>query len=473
VTLDSVQIADLLDWWEQEEGPLSRRLVNGLRRLVEDGFLVNGALLPPERQLAQELAVSRNTVALAYATLRDEGWIEARQGSGTRVATTRTSEAAVHRADGVMATLLRELGNLGIYLTVAAPAAAPIVTRAFADPSSLSIPPGALTEGHGYYAAGHPSLRSAVADRLTAQGLSTDASQVMITNGAQQALSLLINELIRPGMELAIEEVSYPGLIDLALRSGARTHYLPVGDDGAHLVALQAACRTGRIGAAFVVPTFQNPTGAVMPVAARRELVDMASEEDFVIVDDRTQADLDHGSAPPPPLGSFDQNSRVVTVGAMSKLYWGGLRIGWIRARSSLINRLLGQKSCSDLGTSMPVQVIAAELLSKHYEATHRWRNNQLRHSLDALESALTASMPEAEWVRPTGGPNLWIRLPGTDALEFSYRAMRHGVAVIAGPLLSARPGRANDHIRVPFFADPKILTEAVARLAECWAATK
>jgi DNA-binding transcriptional MocR family regulator len=473
VTLDSVQIADLLDWWEQEDGPLSRRLVKGLRRLVEEGFLVNGALLPPERQLAQELAVSRNTVALAYATLRDEGWIEARQGSGTRIATTRTSEAAVHRADGVMAALLRELGNTAIDLTVAAPAAAPIVARVFADPSLLSIPPGALTEGHGYYAAGHPNLRSAVADRLSAQGLPTDVSQVMITNGAQQALSLLINELIRPGMELAIEEVSYPGLIDLALRCGARTHYLPVGDDGAHLVALRAACRSGRVGAAFLVPNFQNPTGTVMPFAARRLLVDMANEEDFVIVDDRTQADLDHGSPPPPPVCSFDQNSRVVTVGAMSKLYWGGLRIGWIRARSPLISRLVEQKSGYDLGSSMSVQVIAAELLSKHYEATHRWRINQLRRSLDALESALTISMPEAEWVRPTGGPNLWIRLPGTDALEFSRRALRQGVAVIPGPLLSARPGRASDHIRVPFFAEPKVLTEAVRRLGECWDAMK
>ncbi|MGD0054108.1 MAG: PLP-dependent aminotransferase family protein [Acidimicrobiales bacterium] len=369
-----------------------------------------------------------------------------------------------------MATLLRELGNSTIDLTVAAPAAAPVVARAFADPSSLSIPPGALTQGHGYYAAGHPNLRTAVADRLSAQGLATDASQVMITNGAQQALALLVNELVRPGMEIAIEEVSYPGLIDLALRSGARTHYLPVGDDGAQLAALQAACRAGRIGAAFLVTNFQNPTGTVMPVASRRLLVEMAGEEDFVIVDDRTQADLDHGTAPPPPVGSFDQHSRVVTVGAMSKMYWGGLRIGWIRARSSLIDRLLEQKSCSDLGTSMPVQVIAAELLNKHYEATHQWRNRQLRRSLDALESALATLMPMAEWVRPTGGPNLWIRLPGTDALEFSRRALRKGVAVIPGPLLSARPGRATDHIRVPFFADPKVLAEAVTRLAECWA---
>ena len=78
--------------------------------------------------------------------------------------------------------------------------------------------------------------------------------------------------------------------------------------------------------------------------------------------------------------------------------------------------------------------------------------------------------MPEAEWVRPAGGPNLWIRLPGTNALELSHRALRAGVAVIAGPLLSCRPGRATDRIRIPFYAEPATVTEAVVRLADCWA---
>ena len=381
--LDPNQIANLLGWWENEDGPLFRRLADGLRRLAEEGYLVDGSPLPPERQLAQALAVSRNTVTAAYASLRTEGWIEARQGSATRISTSRTSDAAVHRADGVMATLLRELGSTTIDLTVAAPSAAPILSRSLSDPRSLLADPDVLTEGHGYHAAGHPDLRLAVAGLLSAQGLPTHRDQVMITNGAQQALSLLMTELIRPGRGIAIEEVTYPGVIDLALRSGAHTHYLPVGAEGADPVALQAASRAGHVGAAILVPNFQNPTGAVMPAETRRMLVDLAHEEDFVIVDDRTHTDLDLGTPPPPPLGSFDDQSRVVTIGGMSKLYWGGLRIGWIRARSSLINRLVEQKSCGDLGTSAPMQVIAAELLRHHHQATREWRNEQLRRSLD------------------------------------------------------------------------------------------
>ena len=468
--LEPDQIANLLGWWEKEDGPLFRRLADGLRRLAEEGYLVDGSPLPPERQLAHALAVSRNTVTTAYASLRTEGWIEARQGSVTRIATSRTSNAAVHRADGVMATMLRDLGSASIDLTVAAPTAAPIVTRSFSEPSSLLEDPGALTEGHGYHSAGHPRLRLAVADLLGAQGLPTSGDEVMITNGAQQAISLLMTELIRPGTGLAIEEVTYPGLIDLALRSGAPMHLLPVGREGADLTALQAACRTGRVGAAFLVPDFHNPTGAVMASGTRGMLVDLAHEEDFVIVDDRTHSDLDHGTPTPPPLASFDDQSRVATIGGMSKLYWGGLRIGWIRARSSLINRLIQQKACNDLGTSAPAQIIAAELLCRHHEATREWRNERLRRSLDALESALRSSMPDAEWDRPAGGPNLWIRLPGTNALDFSHRALRAGVAVIAGPLLSCRPGRATDRIRIPFYAEPATVTEAVTRLAHCWA---
>ena len=469
VTLDPTRITALLDWEERTDGPLFRHLADGLRRLAEEGYLVDGSHLPPERRLAQALAVSRNTVTAAYALLRSEGWIEARQGSATRIATSRRSEAAVHRADSVMATLLRDLGSTTIDLSVAAPSAAPVVARSIADPSSLIADPSVLTQGHGYYAGGHPRLRLAVASLLSAQGLATRSDQVMITNGAQQALSLLVAELIRDGMGLAIEEVAYPGVIDLSIRSGALVHLLPVGEDGADVSALQAACRRGRVDVAIVAPDFQNPTGALMSAATRRRLVQVAHDDDVILVDDRTHADLDHGSQSPPPLGSFDDGSRVVTIGGMSKLYWGGLRIGWIRARSSLINRLIEQKSGYDLGTSAPMQIIAAELLQHHHDATRTWRNAQLRTSLDALESALKSLMPAAEWDRPPGGPTLWIRLPGTDALEFSHHALREGVAIIAGPLLSSRTSRATDRIRVPFYADPATLTEAITRLARCW----
>jgi DNA-binding transcriptional MocR family regulator len=469
LSLDSTKIAMLLGWDDTEDGPLFRRLADGLRRLAEEGYLVDGSHLPPERQLAQALAVSRNTVTAAYAVLRTEGWIEARQGSATRIAASRTSEAAVHRADSEMATLLRDLGSRTIDLTLAAPGAAPIVARSIADPSSLLPDPSVLTQGPGYHAAGHPHLRTAVAALLSAQGLATRADQVMITNGSHQALALLMKELTRPGMGLAIEEVAYPGAIDLAIRSGVFMHLLPVGKDGADIDALQAACRRARVDLAILTPDFQNPTGALMSAETRRRLVRVAQDEDVVLIDDRTHADLDHGATAALPLASFDDQARVVTIGGMSKLYWGGLRLGWIRARSSLINRLIEQKAGSDLGTSPPVQIIAAELLRHHHDATRTWRNEQLRRSLDALESALLTSMPGAEWGRPSGGPNLWIRLPGTDALEFSHRALAAGVAVIAGPLLSSRAGRATDRIRLPFYAEPATLTEAITRLARCW----
>ncbi len=469
VTLDPERIVTLLGWEHKADGPLFRQLADGLRRLAEEGYLADGTHLPPERRLAAALTVSRNTVTAAYALLRTEGWVEARQGSATRVATSRTSEAAVHRADSVMATLLRDLGSTTIDLTVAAPHAAPIVARSIADPSSLIGDPSVLTQGHGYSAGGHPQLRTAVAAMLSTQGLSTRPDQVMITNGAHQALSLLTAELTRPGMGLAIEEVAYPGVIDLAMRSGALVHLLPVGNHGADVNALHAVCQRGRVDAAILAPDFQNPTGTLMPVETRRQLIRVAQDEDVVLIDDRTHADLDHGSDPLPPLASFDDQSRVVTIGSMSKLYWGGFRLGWIRARSSLINRLIEQKSASDLGTSAPMQIIGAELLHHHHEATRAWRNEQLRRSLDALESALKAKMPAAEWDRPPGGPTLWIRLPGTDALAFSHRALRDGVAIIAGPLLAGRAGRATDRIRVPFYAEPETLTEAITRLARCW----
>ena len=166
-----------------------------------------------------------------------------------------------------------------------------------------------------------------------------------------------------------------------------------------------------------------------MPAESRQRVVQVAQEEDVTLIDDRTHSDLDHGAVTAPPLGWFDDQSRVITVGGMSKLYWGGLRIGWIRARASLINRLIEQKAVNDLGSSAPMQIIAAELLHHHHDTTRGWRNDQLRGSLDALESALRTSMPAAEWgalrvVRISGfGSRAPMR--SSSATEPSRKALR------------------------------------------------
>ncbi|MFP4513473.1 MAG: PLP-dependent aminotransferase family protein [Acidimicrobiales bacterium] len=459
------EIAARLRWWEPTEGPLYRRIADGLSRLVEHGHLPGGSVLPPERRLAEALAVSRNTVTAAYTQLRAEGLLDARQGSATRVTARSASAAGAHRADNATASLLRNLGSSTIDLTITAPTAAPIVARGFADPASIGIDPAELTAGHGYHAAGHPELRHAIAETVTRRGLPTSTEQILVTNGAQQAHSLIAAALVRTGTAMAVEELAYPGLIDIALRSVARVHPLSMDHHGAEPAALVAAARVDRIAAAFLVPTFHNPTGVVMPLDRRRAILEVAEAADLTLVDDCALVDLDHGGPAPPPLAGLDGGARVVTVGSLSKLYWGGMRIGWIRAEPAFIDRLVDRRVMHDLGSAAPTQVVAAHLLG-HHDEVRAVRNDELRASLDAAAAALTEMIPTAEWVPPQGGPNLWVRLPGVDATEASHAALRDGVAVIPGPLVAAVPNLATDRLRLSLYASPADLRCAIERLA-------
>jgi DNA-binding transcriptional MocR family regulator len=169
-------LADLLGRWSASDGPLYRLLASRIGRLADTGSLPPGTRLPPERELAAVLAVSRNTVALAYQLLRDDGMAESRQGSGTRIMPHRVTPAGVHRANGFFTGML-ETSAVSFDLTLAAVECAPQVAAALDDPASVlsGAARRALTAGTGYLPYGLPALRAAIADMLTARhGVPTD-----------------------------------------------------------------------------------------------------------------------------------------------------------------------------------------------------------------------------------------------------------------------------------------------------------
>ena len=219
-------LADLLGRWPTSDGALYRLLAARIGRLADTGELPAGVRLPPERALAAALSVSRNTVALAYQVLRDEGMAASRQGSGTRLMPHRTTPAAVHRANGFFAGLLSAAPPFD--LSVAAVDCAPQVAAALVDPATVldEDERTRLTQGTGYLPYGLPELRAAVAAMLTTcHGVPTTPTQVLITTGAQQALDLLLRCEVAPGHPVVTENPTYPGFIDALYRSGAR----PVG----------------------------------------------------------------------------------------------------------------------------------------------------------------------------------------------------------------------------------------------------
>jgi DNA-binding transcriptional MocR family regulator len=454
-----IELAERLGRWSSGRGPLQVLLAARLRLLIDEGELPPGEPLPPDRALALALAVGRSTVVAAYDLLRQDGRIIRRQGSGTRVAGAEPAGARQTTSAPLFLHLL-EPGDGVIPLACAAPdTPPPEVAEAYAGvAAALSRTTGDI----GYYPAGHPALRSAIAGRYTEHGIRTGPEQIVVTNGGQQALSLLARALLAPGDRVLVEGPTYPGALEAFREQAAVPCSLPVGLGG-----LAAAAGRQHAAMAYVISTFQNPTGSVLPPLARQALVQAAAAAGVPLVDDEVMSDLAFPGVPvPPPLAS---HGGVISVGSISKSVWGGLRIGWVRAAEPLIARLARLLAVYDLGGNVPAQLAAADLLPRLDAMSLRQAaGRQARH--DHLRAELARRLPDWEAPPVPGGQTLWVRLPHGDGTSFAQTALRHRIAVLPGSGLDAS-GQCQDHVRLHFVAPPDVLTEAVRRLAEAWRA--
>jgi DNA-binding transcriptional MocR family regulator len=478
-------LVDLIGPWADGADPLNEQLADALTRAIELGLLPAGTRLPAERELARELALSRTTIVAAYDRLRLAGLARSRQGSGTRVATRRpglfaltptraedTDTEAPIRVGRALATGAGSVGLLGhpeaadaIQFTIGAlPAGAAVA--ACVETALRDDVPGLLGE-MGYDPFGLPRLRVGIADYLGRLGVRTDPDQVLITNGAQQAVHLIASQIGGPGSAVVLENPTYIGAIDAFRTTGNRLLPMPVDPDGPRVDIAGLLAASAPVQLAYVVPTFHNPTGVTMPEARRHELARAAGEFGFQVVEDLTP-DWTLGVDAPPPIAAFDPGDRVITIGSLSKLAWGGLRIGWIRAPRADIDRLVAGKIVADHATSLITQAIAARVLDRIDEVV-AGTVAAAAERRSIVTRALAGRLPDWSWAMPKGGLSLWIRLPDADAVQYSRLAARHGVIVRPGPLASP-DGGFRDHIRIAYGTDPERLVEGVERLAAAWA---
>jgi DNA-binding transcriptional MocR family regulator len=473
--MKAAELVHNLGNWSSGSEAMYLQLADTLRGILERGDFSPGLRLPAERPLAKALAVSRTTVVRAYEILRAEGWLESRQGSGTRVHRSGAPRAATDRESAAVKSFQRNTVFRGLieasgstieFLGAHLPAAAPFVEEAVAQAREDLAP---LLKHHGYMALGLPALQEAIAVHLTGSGLSSTAERILVTHGAQQAIGLIAALYVQSGDTVVVEEPTYLGAIDVFASAGARLISVPVGRDGVRLDLFREALVGETPSLIYLMPTFHNPTGAVMPERNRREIVRMAEERQIPIIEDNTLADLDHGQPPPLPLGSFARTAPILSIGSLSKLLWGGLRVGWISAPEPLIPRLARFKVMADLGSSLVSQAIAARLLPRA-GAIREVRRREMRERLDVMAKQLTRLLPEWSWERPAGGLTLWVRLPRANAGEFAQVALRHGVSVVPGPICSARNGCAQ-FLRLSFALEPDEIREGIGRLARAWKA--
>lgn len=447
----------LLGHWQETPSttPLWRQLTDALRLLILDGRLPLDTRLPGEREFASALGVSRTTIASALAQLRDEGYVQSRQGSGSTVTLAAEFNQRVPRTPS----------SPTLDLSTAALAAGAEIHQAYSH--ALSILPGYLNQT-GYDQQGLPVLREAIAARYCARGLPTTADEIMLVNGAVSGLALILRYLTGPGDRVVVETPTYPLAIAAIEGASCRPVALPLPDAGWDTDGLAAIIAQTAPRLAYLMPDFQNPTGQCMDSATRQIIADLAARTCTTLVVDETMVDLWYSAPPPPPLAAFNRHAPIVTVGSTGKSFWGGLRLGWIRASSRTIAALIQTRDTLDLGSPLLEQLATCWLL-EHEESLLPGRRHQLKNRRNMCAELMQEYFPQWKFVLPEGGLSFWVELPEMMATRFAARAEGCGIHLGVGTRFSLAGG-GERNLRIPFTLDDDTLRRTFTTLQPVWA---
>lgn len=453
-------LGDALADWRTRPGPTYVRLAEAVADAIAQGHLGLGSRLPSERTLARHLRVARGTVVAAYDALRARGIVETRPGSGT-VVQSRAVKARAHRApllsrlvDGHEAPIDLALGAVSLDASE------------LADITVSLREAARLLPAHGYAPLGLTPLRAAIAERFSAKGIPTRPDQILITTGAQSALSLLAATLLRPHDRVITEAPTYPAAIEVFVRAGARVEGVERDHAGPMVSRFEQVLARGSARLVYVIPTCHNPTGAIMSEGRRLAVLKLARDAHATVIEDTVMEDLTFDRRPPPSLAALEPD-RVITIGSLSKTVWGGLRVGWIRASGETILRLGRIRASFDLGSPVLEQAAALEILERYDELIVR-RLALVRTRVDVLCQELQARLPEWSFPVPQGGLCVWAQLPRGCAEDLAQLSLRRGVAIASGR--TAAPGEEFlSHLRLSAGPRPGLLREGVIRLAAAW----
>ncbi|WP_446665657.1 MocR-like pyridoxine biosynthesis transcription factor PdxR [Flexivirga sp. B27] len=382
-------------------GDRATRIYQHLLDGIASGRLPPGERLPATRAMAQELGVARGTVSTAYDRLVAEGYLESRVGAGTFVsrevgsvlpASVPAGEVQPLRMWDTLPAAVPDAPSLDYDLSVAGPDTRLFPFAVWRRLVSSTLRP-ALQEQPVYDGSGHPQLQREIARQLRlSRSVITDGADVLLTNGAQQALDLICRVLLAPGDTVAIEDPGYTAALRLYASHGAVVRGVPVDDEGLVVDALPDDARL-----VYVTPSHQFPTGAVMSLRRRTALLDWAASHDALIVEDDYDSEFRYGARALAPLQSLDRCGRVAYVGSFSKVLMPMLRIGYLVAPRSLQPALRAAKMLSDWQGDTVTQGAMARFLAEGLLAAHirratrvyAGRREVLLHALSELEDVL------------------------------------------------------------------------------------
>ena len=458
MNLVSARALDLMldSWRASSAAPAYEALADRIRLLILDGRIGLGTRLPAERDLAAQLGVSRTTVTAAYAELREREFLSSVRGSGS----------VARQPHGIAAPT--EVVGPGFldFSKASMPALPALAAAAVAAAEQL---PGYFGTS-GFDPVGIPVLRQAIADRYTTRGLPTTPDQIMVTIGAQHAIALLSRTLLARGDRALVETPSYPHAIEALKAAGARLVPVAVTNDGGwDEEALEQAIQRTSPSVGYIMPDFHNPTGRSMSPELRERTLALADRHGTTLIADETLAEL--GIDAPQrmlPFAAYGQSgTQAIMVGSVGKSVWGGVRVGWIRADRSVIQRLIRARSSGDLGTPTLEQLVVANLLAD-YDAVLESRREYLRAGRDRLAALLAERIPEWDMPHVAGGLTAWVNLGAPVSSQLTLAARNEGLQIAAGPRFGL-DGAFERFLRIPFSYPEAETVRAVDALAAAW----
>ena len=437
--------------------PLHRQLYEALRRVMLDGYLQAGERLASSRDLALGLALSRNTVITALHQLVLEGYLVSRVGSGTYVSDSFPKAAPKPRAR--LAAQRPHLSRRGEILASRYTADQLEVQPFTAGPQDFSAFPVRLWQrlqnkhwrmsypemldysGEG----GHAPLRRAVADYLRVfRSVQLDADQVIITTGTQQSIALCAQLLADPGDTLWIEDPAYWGAVKALTAGGLRLHPVAVDAQG---IAPTAADEAAPPRLIYVTPSHQYPTGAVMSLARRRQLLQTARRHSAWILEDDYDSEFRFSGQPVSSLAGLDKDERVLYMGTFSKVLYPGLKLGYLVVPRSLIAPFRQAHYDLNRPGQMPLQAALSEFIEMgHFSAALRKSRVSYALGRQSLLEGLKPCLGEHAFISGAEqGLHLCVRLPPTlDDQALARRVAEHGLLVrpLSGYCLQRRDAR-------------------------------
>ncbi len=471
--------------WVPDKGskePIYQQIVDYISKKISNGDWAIGYYLPSERMLANKFEVNRSTISAALDILKSYGLIDGKGGKGTVIASNTwslmISSSEANWGNYVKSGYFKE--NLPTIQEINSMEFKEGVVRLGTGELSPQLYPSkmmkdifeklsqTITSLNYLEPLGLLELREILSERLNKKGIQCKPSNILITSGSLQALQLISVSILKQGLSVYTEAPSYIKSLQVFQSAGMRLIGVNMDREGIQYWKIAREKKVKEDAILYIIPSFHNPTGIVMSAERRSELFKFCIDNRLPVIEDDAYGDIWLEEEPPKPLKSLDEHGMIIYLGTISKVLAPGLRIGWIVASESIVNRLGDVKMQTDYGASSVSQWILKEILSnEYYEQYLKEMQIELKSRRDLMILALDKYFKElAVWEIPKGGFYIWLILKQNVSMEKLFQtALKQEILLNPGGIYDFKK---NSALRLSYsYIDKKDIMDNIKKLSD------